>query len=164
MSVEFSMDILIFLVRLLFSALLYVFLGALFFLLWRDIRAATRHPIAPAVRERPGQLRVLRGHDGLREGMLLPLTPFTTIGRSESNSIAITDPYASGEHALLAWRNGQWWLEDRDSRNGTLLNDMPVDTSLIVGHGDVIGIGQMQLRFEYCDLAGSEVESEIHTI
>ena len=45
------MDILIFLFRLLFSALLYVFLGALFFLLWRDIRAAARHPIAPAVRD-----------------------------------------------------------------------------------------------------------------
>src|SRR5512139_2093272 len=150
MSDEFSMDILIFI------ALLYVFLGALFFLLWRDIRVATRHSSAPAVRERSGQLRVLRGHNGLREGMLLPLMPFTTIGRSESNSIAITDPYASGEHALLAWRNGQWWLEDRDSRNGTLLNDMPVDTPLIISHGDVIGIGQMQFQFEYCDLAATE--------
>jgi hypothetical protein len=150
------MDVVIFLVRLLFSTLLYVFLGALFFLLWRDIRTATRHPIAPAVRERPGQLRVLSGYNDLSEGTLLPLTPFTTIGRSDSNTIAIADPYASGEHALLAWRNGQWWLEDRDSRNGTLLNDMPVDTPLIVSHGDVIGIGQMQLRFEYCDLAASE--------
>jgi pSer/pThr/pTyr-binding forkhead associated (FHA) protein len=60
----------------------------------------------------------------------------------------------------LTWRNGQWWLEDRDSRNGTLLNDMPVDTPLIVSHGDVIGIGQVQLRFEYCDLAASESASE----
>lgn len=150
------MDILILLVRLLFSALLYVFLGAIFFLLWRDVKQATRHPIAPAVRERPGQLRVLRGHNGFNEGMVLVLTPYTTLGRSDNNSIVITDPYASGEHALLTWRNGQWWLEDRDSRNGTLLNDMPVDTSLIVGHGDVIGIGQMQLRFEYCDLAAAE--------
>jgi len=157
------MDILIFLVRLLFSALLYVFLGAVFFLLWRDIKTAARHQIAPAVRERPGQLRVLRGHNGFDEGTLLTLTPFTTIGRSDNNSIVITDPYASGEHALLTWRNGQWWLEDRDSRNGTLLNDMPVDTPLIVGHGDMIGIGQMQLRFEYCDLAAAETAAETHT-
>ena len=157
------MDVVIFLVRLLFSALLYVFLGALFFLLWRDLRAATRHPIAPAIRERPGQLRVLRGHNSLGEGTLLSLTPFTTIGRSDSNAITITDPYASGEHALLIWRNGQWWLEDRDSRNGTLLNDMLVDAPLIVSHGDVIGIGQMQLRFEYCDLAGAEAAAETGT-
>jgi hypothetical protein len=157
------MDVLIFLVRLLFSALLYVFLGAVFFLLWRDIKTSTRHQIAPAVRERPGQLRVLRGHNGFNEGMLLTLTPFTTIGRSDNNSIVISDPYASGEHALLTWRNGQWWLEDRDSRNGTLLNDMPVDTPLIVSHGDVIGIGQMQLKFEYCDLAAAEATAETHT-
>ena len=157
------MDILILLIRLLFSALLYVFLGGLFFLLWRDIRSAARHQIAPAIRERPGQLRVLRGHNGLGEGTLLTLTPFTTLGRSDNNSITITDPYASGEHALVTWRNGQWWLEDRDSRNGTLLNDMPVDTPLIISHGDVIGIGQMQLRFEYCDLAAAEAASETHT-
>jgi len=157
------MDFLILLVRLLFSALLYVFLGALFIYLWRDIRLATRHPIAPAVHERPGQLRVLRGHNGLGEGALLSLTPFTTIGRSDSNAITITDPYASGEHALLAWRNGQWWLEDRDSRNGTLLNDTPVDTPLIISHGDVIGIGQMQLRFEYCDLTAAETAAETRT-
>jgi hypothetical protein len=150
------MDLLILLIRLLFSALLYVFLGAVFFLLWRDVRSATRHPIAPAVRERPGQLRVLQGHNGFSEGALLALTPFTTIGRSDNNSIVISDPYASGEHALMTWRNGQWWLEDRDSRNGTLLNDLPVDTPLIISHGDVIGIGQMQLRFEYCDLAATE--------
>jgi hypothetical protein len=157
------MDVVILLVRLLFSALLYLFLGAVFFLLWRDVRSATRHQVTPAVRERPGQLRVVRGHDGFSQGALLTLTPFTTIGRSDNNSIVIADPYASGEHALVTWRNGQWWLEDRDSRNGTLLNDMPVDTPLIVGHGDVIGIGQMQLRFEYCDLAVAETAPEIHT-
>ena len=67
------MDILIFLVRLLFSALLYVFLGEVFFLLRRDIKTAARHQIAPAVRERPGQLRVLRGNNGFNEGMLLTL-------------------------------------------------------------------------------------------
>ena len=157
------MDILILLVRLLFSALLYVFLGIVFFLLWRDVKQATRHPLTPAVRERPGQLRVLRGNNGFSAGLLLTLTPFTTIGRSDNNSIVISDPYASGEHALVTWRNGQWWLEDRDSRNGTLLNDLPVDTPLIIGHGDVIGIGQMQLRFEYCDLAATEVIAETHT-
>ena len=150
------MDILILLLRLLFSVLLYVFLGTVFYLLWRDVKSSTRHQIAPTVRERPGQLHVLRGCNGFNEGTLLTLTPFTTIGRSDNNSIIISDPYASSEHALLTWRNGQWWLEDRDSRNGTLLNDMPVDTPLIVSHGDLIGIGQMQLRFEYCDQAAAE--------
>lgn len=152
------MDILIFIVRLLFSVLLYVFLGALFLLLWRDMKAATRHQGADAARERPGQLRVLRGCNGVSDGSIIKLVPFTTIGRSDSNTIAISDPYASGEHALVAWRSGQWWLEDRDSRNGTLLNEIPVEEALIIGHGDVIGIGQMQFKFEYRDALETEVQ------
>jgi pSer/pThr/pTyr-binding forkhead associated (FHA) protein len=155
------MDVLIFLVRLLFSALLYVFLGVLFIWLWRDIKAATRPQLTASARERPSRLRVLRGSNGLHEGVLLPLEPFTTIGRAESNTIVITDPYASGEHALLAWRSGQWWLEDRDSRNGTLVNDIPVEEPLIISHGDVIGIGQVQFRFEYSDL---ETIEQTHTV
>jgi hypothetical protein len=152
------MDILIFIIRLLFSVLLYVFLGALFFLLWRDMKAATRHQPADVARERPGQLRVLRGCDGVGDGSIIRLVPFTTIGRSDSNTIAISDPYASGEHALVAWRSGQWWLEDRDSRNGTLLNEIPVEEALIIGHGDVIGIGQMQFKFEYRDALEAETK------
>ena len=102
-------------------------------------------------RERPGQLRVLHGNNGLAEGAIVKLSPFTTIGRAESNTITISDPYASAEHALIAWRSSQWWLEDRDSRNGTLLNDIPVEEPLIIGHGDVIGIGQMRFKFEYTE-------------
>jgi hypothetical protein len=160
------MDVLIFLTRLLLSILLYVFLGALFFLLWRDLKATTRHPITDAARERPSQLRVLHGCDGVSDGSIIRLVPFTTIGRAESNTITISDPYASGDHALVAWRGGQWWLEDRDSRNGTLLNEIPVEEALIIGHGDVIGIGQMQFKFEYRDMLDAEpkhatVQSEV---
>ena len=45
-------------------------------------------------------------------------------------------------------RNGQWWLEDRASRNGTLLNGVPVQQPVIVTDGDVIGIGNYHFRLE----------------
>ena len=154
------MDILLFLVRMLFSAALYLFLGAVLWLLWRDVKSATRHQVMLNVRERPAQLRVLRGYDGLDEGTVVKLVPFTTLGRAESNTIAINDPYASGDHALLAWRSGQWWLEDRDSRNGTLLNDIAVEEPLVISHGDVIGIGQARFKFELCDLAETEAAGQ----
>ena len=146
------MDFLILFLRFLLTALLYAFLGAVFFLLWRDIRQAAHQPQTPASREKPAQLEVQRGGTGFATGDIIPLAAFTTIGRAESNTITIADPYASGEHALLAWRSGQWWLEDRDSRNGTLLNELPVDAPLVISHGDVIGIGQMRFQFELCEL------------
>jgi len=45
-------------------------------------------------------------------------------------------------------RNGQWWIEDRKSRNGTLLNDLPVTEAMVITHGDIIGIGNMKFRLE----------------
>ncbi len=143
------MDIAILIFRILASVLLYAFLGALFLLLWRDFKATRHEPVTQTLRERPGRLRVVQGNDGLVVDQVMALSPFTTIGRADSNSIVVSDPYASGEHALIAWRNGQWWLEDRGSRNGTLLNAIPIDEPLIISQGDVIGIGHVQLRFEY---------------
>ena len=154
------MDVLLFVIRILFSVFLYVFLGAALLLLWRDVKSAMRRPVTPDVHERPAQLRVLRGQNGLQEGTVVKLVPFTTLGRAGSNSITVADPYASGEHALLAWRNGQWWLEDRDSRNGTLLNDIAVEEPLVISHGDVIGIGQVRFKFELCDLAKTEAAEQ----
>ncbi len=154
------MDILLFLVRLLFSIFLYIFLGAVLILLWRDVKSTTRHQVAPTIRERPAQLRVVHGYNSLSDGAVIKLVPFTTLGRAESNNITVTDPYASGEHALLAWRGGQWWLEDRDSRNGTLLNEIAVEEPLVISHGDVIGIGQVRLKFELCDALEPETSEK----
>jgi hypothetical protein len=145
------MDVAIFIIRSLLSLVLYLFLAALFIFLWRDLKAAAHQQPPVLVRERPGRLRVTRGSDGLEKDRIFPLAIFTTIGRAESNTIQVNEPYASAEHAIIAWRNGQWWLEDRGSRNGTLLNDYRVEEPLVVSHGDVIGIGRLQLRFEYAE-------------
>lgn len=143
------MEAAILVVRILLSILLYVFLAALFIFLWRDLRATSQQPAMLAARERPGRLRIVKGSDGLQAGSVITLSPFTTLGRSDANTIKVNDTYASAEHALIAWRGGQWWLEDRGSRNGTLLNEVPVEEALIVSHGDVIGIGQLRFKFEY---------------
>jgi pSer/pThr/pTyr-binding forkhead associated (FHA) protein len=83
--------------------------------------------------------------------MSFPLQPVTSIGRSPANTIVIPDTYASSQHALLTWREGRWWLRDRDSRNGTLLNAKPVEEPTVVATGDVIGVGQTKIRLEIDD-------------
>jgi len=140
------MDILIFAVRLLLTALLYLFLVAVLIVLWRDLRAATQAPAA--IQERKARLIALASCDGLEEGAALALQPFTTLGRGPANTIVVPDTFASAEHALIAWRGGQWWLEDLDSRNGTRLNDVSVTAPTVLGAGDVISIGQVKLKVE----------------
>ena len=157
------MDILIFAVRILLTVLLYAFLIAVFVILWRDLRASVR---APAVTlERRAKLVTLASCDGLEESAVFALQPFTTLGRGPANTIIVPDTFASAEHALISWRSGQWWLEDLSSRNGTRLNDEPVTAPVVLSAGDVIGIGQVQFKFQISNIksqtSGQETSFEI---
>nr|HID12537.1 FHA domain-containing protein [Anaerolineae bacterium] len=140
------MDILLLALRLLLVILLYAFLTAVLVMLWRDLRQAATSREAARPR---GQLVVLdTADDTLAVGTVFPLQAVTSIGRLPSNTIFIPDAYASAQHALLTWREGQWWLEDRDSRNGTLLNGTPISGPTVVSAGDVIGVGRTRLKLE----------------
>jgi hypothetical protein len=141
-------DVILLLLRFISSLLLIGVLLVLFVVIWRDYRKASTQ--AEAGRRSYGQMVVLREIDGqvLLTGERFPLLPLTSLGRSPTNTIPIDDTFASGEHALVALRNGQWWLEDRQSRNGTLLNDFPVIQPMIVTNGDIISIGQIKFRLE----------------
>jgi hypothetical protein len=134
-------------VRVLLALALYGFLAALLWMLWRDVRAAGQ---ASAARARPlGRLIVLESTlPGLAPGASFPLLPVTALGRAPTNTAPIPDDTASLEHALLHLRDGQWWLEDLDSRNGTRLNGAPLTAPAPVQPGDAIGVGRVTLKIE----------------
>jgi hypothetical protein len=138
----------LFLLRILAGLLIMGMLITLLFFLWRDYHASEAR--IHAVRRPYGRLTEVRDIDGtiVVAGESFPLLPLTSLGRSVSNAVTIDDTFVSGEHALIALRNGQWWLEDRQSRNGTSLNDLPVTQPVIITDGDIIGIGQKRYRVE----------------
>ncbi len=142
-----SVEALLFVLRVLTSAALLAFVGALFVIVWRDYRVAA--DAAEDRRRQRGRLVVIRSKDGVAEvGTAFPLLPLTSVGRAPTNTIVLDDTFCSQEHALLTRRGGQWWLEDRNSSNGTLLNGEPVREPTVISSGDVIGIGQIQLKLE----------------
>jgi hypothetical protein len=141
------MEIALFIGRLVLTGLLYLFLMAVFVVLWRDMRAAAPVSLPPA-QTPDGQLIVLEGNQDIQAGAALSLQPFTTLGRGAANTIVVPDTFASAEHAIIALRGGQWWLEDRGSRNGTTLNDVRIEAPVVLGDSDVIGIGRVKLRVE----------------
>jgi hypothetical protein len=152
------MDLLLLLLRLLLAAVLYLFLGAVLYFLWRNLRRSQEvESVAP---RRYGQLVVVEvpeeeeTQEALPVGATLPLQPVTSLGRSVINTVIIPDVYASAEHALLTYRGGQWWLEDRGSRNGTTLNAAVINGPTVVSAGDIVGIGRVQMKLEIGD-AGS---------
>ncbi|MEE8392381.1 MAG: FHA domain-containing protein [Anaerolineae bacterium] len=140
------MDILLLVLRILLALLLYAFLAAVLWMLWRDLRQTTA---ATETTRLSGRLVVLYAPDETPAvGTTFPLQPVTSIGRSSVNTIPLPDSYASGQHTLLTRREGQWWLEDQDSRNGTLLNDARISGPTVVSAGDVIGVGRIKLKLE----------------
>jgi ABC transport system ATP-binding/permease protein len=69
-----------------------------------------------------------------------------TIGRLSGNDLVLSDPTVSGRHARIVFAEGEVFIEDLGSQNGTYLNDddTPVARALL-GPGDVIRLGDMQL-------------------
>jgi pSer/pThr/pTyr-binding forkhead associated (FHA) protein len=130
--------------RLLFLALLYIFLFGIARMLLRDLSAAAREPTAEL-----GRLVVVASPAGEpAEGSTLNLDAITTLGRDVNNAIVVDDQFASTQHAVLTFRGRTWYVEDLESTNGTFVNGQPVDGVAPVGYGDEIQIGRVRLRLE----------------
>lgn len=71
----------------------------------------------------------------------LLLTDFCVIGRSSRADVTVHDSALSREHARLCHREGEWFVEDLNSRNGTFLNGRAVDGPTKVGPGDLLAVG-----------------------
>jgi len=144
-----SIDAALFLLRIAIAVTLYAFVGTMFLFLWRDLRIAGRSQ--PSDRIQPTARLVLVQADQelpLEVGQSFVARSVITLGRDPGNTVTIPDSFVSLEHALITWRQGKWWLEDRRSRNGTSINHIPVTEAVVLSSGDEIGIGRVVLRLE----------------
>lgn len=104
--------------------------------------ADARRPQQPA-RRVPSCLLVDR-----QNGNTYPANaPRCVIGRERSQSgIVLRDPNVSRAHAELTYDGAAWTITDLNSTNGTLVNDMDVD-SCVLRDGDLITLGLVNLEF-----------------
>ena len=70
-----------------------------------------------------------------------------TIGRHPRCDIHIDDGSVSRSHALIDYRDDNYYVEDLDSRNGTFLNDRKIDTPTKLSDGAEIKICDVMFRF-----------------
>jgi pSer/pThr/pTyr-binding forkhead associated (FHA) protein len=131
-------------VRLLFLGILYLFLFRIARALVGDLRAAARESGVEL-----GRLVVIASPGGEpTEGSSLSLDAIATIGRDVNNAIVVDDQFASAEHAILTFRGRAWYVEDLASTNGTFVNSVPVTDVTPLAFGDVVQVGQVRLRLE----------------
>jgi pSer/pThr/pTyr-binding forkhead associated (FHA) protein len=80
---------------------------------------------------------------GPHAGTSIPLgTGPITIGRGQDATLVLTDEYASAHHARLAQRDGQWWVEDLGSTNGTYVDGVRITGPRPVAAGMPIRVGK----------------------
>jgi pSer/pThr/pTyr-binding forkhead associated (FHA) protein len=66
-----------------------------------------------------------------------------TLGRSTSCGLTLNDDrFVSTVHARVFQHDGELWIEDLGSRNGTYLNDRRVSAPELVHRGDRVKVGQ----------------------
>jgi serine/threonine protein kinase len=97
------------------------------------------------------QLTVIAGPDKGRSFPLQPGTPLL-VGRSKDTQTKLNDPSASRVHCQVHFEGDQVVVQDRQSAAGTWVNGKRV-TQQPLRPGDVIRVGDTQLRFETGDLA-----------
>jgi hypothetical protein len=97
-----------------------------------------------------GRLRVIHpGSDPrLVTGSILNLNTLTNMGADQDNDIVLSDQFVSGHHVRLRWDGAVWWLEDLNSKNGTLVNRQPVKPGQpqALSKGSVITVGEMLME------------------
>ena len=73
----------------------------------------------------------------------------TTIGRTNGNDLVISGRTVSRRHARLWFEsnNGRWYLEDLQSANGTLVNNVRIYQPILLNDNDVISFGDEVVLF-----------------
>lgn len=70
------------------------------------------------------------------------------VGRESSCEFMLNDPSVSRVHACLSrTESGDVLIEDLESRNGTFINDKRINQKTLIGHGDILRVGNVLLKF-----------------
>jgi hypothetical protein len=145
-------------------ALKIAFLVLLYLFVWRIVRTAAtdlRLPqesfiLRPALAGgaigqaiHSGRLVVMHS-DALEQGEEYELeSSALTIGRAGQNDVSIDgDEFASARHVRIEPRRDGVWVHDLGSTNGTHVNGVRIDRPRKLVTGDVVRVGETELRFE----------------
>lgn len=150
------------------EALLFLkiaFLVLLYLFIWRIVRTASRDLRLPqeSMVLAPHQAKQLLGRAPVPTGRLVVLASpaidvgtervldaaAVTVGRGDANDVPLErDEFASARHARFEPRRDGVWIEDVGSSNGTYVNGARLSRARRLRPGDVVRIGQTDLRFE----------------
>jgi hypothetical protein len=132
--------------------LLYLFFVRVLWAVWTEVRApvpAGRAPVsrgggsatAPSPRPERSKRQLVVRAPAEMEGRRFDIGTELTIGRAKGCQVRLDDTYTSQLHARVFERDGDVFVDDLGSTNGTFLNDARVSGPLVVRRGDRVRVG-----------------------
>jgi pSer/pThr/pTyr-binding forkhead associated (FHA) protein len=128
--------------RVLIALVLYAFFTLAILAVWRSVPRGTqlKENIPETYAIEYQEERLVHGHR---------LRAVNLIGRAADNTIVLSDERVSAHHARITFTGGQWLLEDLGSRNGTFVNELPMEGPLVVTFEDRIQVGAVILEIAF---------------
>jgi pSer/pThr/pTyr-binding forkhead associated (FHA) protein len=156
-------DSLLTILKFCFLALLYLFFIRVLRAVWAEMSPSRIAPPAPSPAARPqknwsggnrgggnnkagGRLRVIEPAE--TKGQTYELGEELTVGRAGGCQITLDDTYVSQLHARVFRREGQLYVEDLGSTNGTYLNRKKVTAPIAIRKGDRLQIGKTVMELQ----------------
>ena len=138
-------------------AVLYLFFVRVLRAVWTEVTGpAPQAQAHVATRQRTRATRNTRGRTGSgklkvveppeRRGQTYDLAEELTLGRAGGCQITLDDTYVSQLHARVFRKEGQVYVEDLGSTNGTYLNRKKVTAPIVVRRGDRLQVGKTVLE------------------
>ena len=153
-------DTLLTILKFCFLALLYLFFMRVLRAVWAEMKnpppaaAASAPAPAPAPARNwggggakaGGRLRVIEPAD--TKGQTYELADELTVGRAGGCQITLEDTFVSQLHARVFRRDGQLFVEDLGSTNGTFLNRKKITAPVAMPTGDRLQIGKTVMELQ----------------
>ena len=134
-------DVTLLIARLLFVALLYVFLFAIMKTGIGVVRGQRK-------KEKAWTIAVEKGPKELR-GVQIAVHGPVIVGRNPGADIVIGAGYVSGRHARFTLMGQNLFVEDLGSTNGTSVNGRTIGEPTSLRNKDVVTIGDVDIRVRF---------------
>jgi pSer/pThr/pTyr-binding forkhead associated (FHA) protein len=129
--------------RLILIIVLYIFLGWSIRIIWKEMKhtaeSITTKQTPPIIltvdQEATNPISYTRNE--------------IIIGRSPICDLHIQDETVSSRHGQIFYRHNQWWYEDLGSSNGSFINELDVDTPIVLTDGDRLRLGKISIEITF---------------
>ncbi|NLJ99046.1 MAG: FHA domain-containing protein [Tissierellia bacterium] len=130
--------------KYIFIVIIYLFILSIIRLIYLDIRGIDTTSLDHSI-----YLKLINRKDTLpfKIQEYYTLKDITNLGRANNNEIIIKDPYVSKNHLKLVKDEGNYYLEDLNSANGTYVNGDRIMDVVKLKNGDRIRVGQVEFLY-----------------